>query len=153
MIDRNKFPPLKLPPYEAKVRSENKQIQIFDCFRKKFVILTPEEWVRQHFANYLVSHKSIPETRLMLESEIKYGQVSKRPDISVIDRNNLVYLIVECKASNVTLDQSVYDQTMTYASILKPKYLALTNGLEHMYFQFQPETMNFVSIEDIPCLL
>ncbi|MDC1222329.1 type I restriction enzyme HsdR N-terminal domain-containing protein [Salibacteraceae bacterium] len=115
--------------------------------------LTPEEWVRQHYANYLVKEKSIPESRLMLESEIKYGKVSKRPDISVVDPNNLVFLIVECKAPEVELDQSVYDQTITYASVLEPKYLALTNGFKHIYFQFQPETKNFVSIVDIPCLL
>lgn len=153
MINRNKFPPLNLPPYAAKVRSVNQQIQIFDRFRKKYLTLTPEEWVRQHYANYLVKEKSIPESRLMLESEIKYGKVSKRPDIIVVDPNNLVFLIVECKASEVKLDQSVYDQTITYASVLEPKYLALTNGFKHIYFQFQPETKNFVSIVDIPCLV
>jgi hypothetical protein len=142
-----------LPPYAAKVRSVNQQIQIFDRFRKKYLTLTPEEWVRQHYANYLVKEKSIPESRLMLESEIKYGKVSKRPDIIVVDPNNLVFLIVECKASEVKLDQSVYDQTITYASVLEPKYLALTNGFKHIYFQFQPETKNFVSIVDIPCLV
>jgi hypothetical protein len=153
LINRNKFPPLNLPPYAAKVRSVNQQIQIFDRFRKKYLTLTPEEWVRQHYANYLVKEKSIPESRLMLESEIKYGKVSKRPDIIVVDPNNLVFLIVECKASEVKLDQSVYDQTITYASVLEPKYLALTNGFKHIYFQFQPETKNFVSIVDIPCLV
>lgn len=153
MINRNKFPPLNLPPYAAKVRSVNQQIQIFDRFRKKYLTLTPEEWVRQHYANYLVKEKSIPESRLMLESEIKYGKVSKRPDIIVVDPNNLVFLIVECKAAEVKLDQSVYDQTITYASVLEPKYLALTNGFKHIYFQFQPETKNFVSIVDIPCLV
>jgi len=153
LINRNKFPPLNLPPYAAKVRSVNQQIQIFDRFRKKYLTLTPEEWVRQHYANYLVKEKSIPESRLMLESEIKYGKVSKRPDIIVVDPNNLVFLIVECKAAEVKLDQSVYDQTITYASVLEPKYLALTNGFKHIYFQFQPETKNFVSIVDIPCLV
>ena len=114
LINRNKFPPLNLPPYAAKVRSVNQQIQIFDRFRKKYLTLTPEEWVRQHYANYLVKEKSIPESRLMLESEIKYGKVSKRPDIIVVDPNNLVFLIVECKAPEVEMDQYVYDQNIKY---------------------------------------
>lgn len=151
MIDRNKFPPLNLPPYSAKVRSVNKQVQIFDRFRKKFLKLSPEEWVRQHFANYITTVLKIPESRLMLEAEIKYGKVAKRPDISVLNRNGSVQIIVECKAPEVNLDQSVYDQTITYASVLKPEFLAITNGMEHIYFQFQPETMNFVLIEEIPC--
>lgn len=152
MIDRNKFPPLDLPPYAAKVRSAEQQIQIFDRFRKKYLLLTPEEWVRQHFANFLNTRFKIAESRIVLESEIKYGKVRIRPDIAVIDQNNTVLLIVECKAPAVILDESVWMQTITYASVLNPKFLALTNGIQHNYFQFQPETKNFVSIDELPCL-
>lgn len=152
MIDRNKFPPLDLPPYAAKVRIAEQQIQIFDRFRKKYLLLTPEEWVRQHFANFLNTRFKIAESRIVLESEIKYGKVRKRPDIAVMDQNNTVLLIVECKAPEIVLDESVWMQTITYASVLNPKFLALTNGIQHNYFQFQPETKNFVSIDELPCL-
>jgi hypothetical protein len=135
---------------EAKVKRASEQIQIFDRFRKKFIVLTPEEWVRQHFAHYLLSHKMVPESALMLESEIKYGKVRKRPDISVVNMNNSIWLVVELKASDVAIDENVWQQALTYGSVLKPKYIGLSNGLTHIFSEFRPELNKYVFINDLP---
>ena len=138
---------------EAKVRSASEQIQIFDRFRKKFIVLTPEEWVRQHYIGHLVDAYSVPESLLLIESQIKYGALSKRPDIVVMGSNNRPWLIVECKSVEVSLGPEVFDQVVTYASVLNPKFIGITNGLEHIYFEFQPELKNFVLIKDLPCFV
>lgn len=95
----------------------------------------------------MVEELDIPEKRIVLESEIRYGKVKKRPDISVVNPDGSTELIIECKAADVTLNQSVLDQCSTYASVLEPRFMAITNGHSHLFFQFQPEKKNFVSIE------
>ncbi len=136
---------------EAKVRSASEQIQIFDRFRKKFILLTPEEWVRQHYVGHLVRAYAVPESLLLIESQIKYGTLNKRPDIVVMGLKNRPWLIVECKSTEVPLGPDVLHQVVTYASVLNPMYIGITNGLEHIYFEFQPELKNFVLVKDLPC--
>lgn len=135
---------------EAKVRTVDSTIQIFDRFRKKFVPLTPEEWVRQHFATNLVNAYAVPESRLLLESEVSYGSVKKRPDLAVVGNNGETWLLAEFKSTDVDLDESVWQQACTYASVLHPKFMILSNGLQHIYAQFKPEIGNFVYIKDLP---
>ena len=135
---------------EAKVRSTSDQIQIFDRIRKKFVQLTPEEWVRQHLISNLIVRYNVIESRIMVESEIKYGKVKKRPDIAVINADGSTWLILECKAASVTLDQSTWQQTFTYGSVLKPSFMGISNGLQHIFAGLQPETENFVFMNELP---
>lgn len=141
---------MNLPPMDAKVKRAGEQIQIFDRFRKKFVVLTPEEWVRQHFANFLVLQKSIPESAMLLESEIVYGKVRKRPDICVVDRNKAIWLLVEVKAVDIVIDELVWQQALTYGSVLNPLYIGISNGITHIFSEFRPELNKYVFINELP---
>lgn len=135
---------------DAKVKRASGVHHIFDRFRKKYVQLTPEEWVRQHFAMALMTTSQVPESLIMLESEIGYGHIRKRPDIVIMNTDQTVWLLVECKAPTITLDEQVWQQTFTYGSVLKPKMMAVTNGLEHIICEFQPEKGKFVLRNGIP---
>ena len=149
-MDRLKYPPLALPAYAPKVRSLGEQIQIFDPFRRKFVMLTPEEWVRQHFAHYLTETLNYPATRLHLEFQIRYQRRIKRPDIAVINDHGEIEILVECKAPNVRLDENVFLQVSTYFSVLKPTCLVMTNGIQHVFAMAKPNSSEFVYIKELP---
>lgn len=150
MIDRKKYPPLNLPAYDAKVRSIDEQIQIYDAFRKKYFVLTPEEWVRQHFAHYLVDELHYPASRLQLEFQIKYHTKVKRPDIAVLSDDGRTEIIVECKAPDIVLNEDVFLQVSTYHSVLRPRFIVMTNGLQHVVASIQRNASNFVYIESLP---
>jgi len=150
LIDRKKYPPLNLPPTKAKVRSVDGLIQIFDQNRQKFINLTPEEWVRQHYLNYLKEAKSVGPANILTEFKVEYGNVVKRPDIAVINSDHSYWLIAECKAPTVKITEDTLQQVLTYASVINPRLVALTNGLHHFYFEFRPDLGKFVSIKDLP---
>lgn len=135
---------------EAKVKSEAGVSYIFDRFRKKYVQLTPEEWVRQHFASALVQSAQVPESLIILESEIAYGKVRKRPDIVVMKPDQSIWMLVECKAPDVHLSEAVWQQTFTYGSVLNPRIMAVTNGRQHIIYAFQSEIEKFVLVKAIP---
>lgn len=141
---------LNLPDIDAKLRKGVGGLQIYDSFRKKFVMLTPEEWVRQHFAHYLVNANKVPASLVWLEHEIQYGNVTKRPDISIMDTEMNTWCIVECKAPHIEITEEVFFQVTTYHSIIKPKFIAMTNGLEHFFGMFKPEIKNFVFLKELP---
>lgn len=143
---------LNLPPYPQRIREENGRRDIFDVARKKFVALTPEEWVRQHFVMFLMNDKSVPASLLSVEKGLMLNKMQKRTDIVVYDRSGLPALIVECKAPSVKITQDVFDQIARYNLSLKCRYLVVTNGMEHycceMFhvekrYQFCPEIPDF----------
>jgi hypothetical protein len=150
MINPEKYPPLNLPIFDVKVRQEAGQVQIFDVVRKKYLLLTPEEWVRQHFINFLIQEKNVPASLIKLEYQINYGKLKKRPDIAVIHPKGHVWLIVECKAPKISISQKVFDQAKIYFSVEKPELIALTNGLDLVSCWFKPKGKNFVFIRDLP---
>ncbi|MDP4762227.1 MAG: type I restriction enzyme HsdR N-terminal domain-containing protein [Salibacteraceae bacterium] len=150
MIDPVKYPPLNLPIFEAKVRSEGNQVQIFDAIRKKYLVLTPEEWVRQHVIHYLIHEKDVPPSLIKLEYQINYARVKKRPDIAVVHPDGYMWLIVECKAPSIPMTKSVFDQALIYFSVEKPKFIALSNGIDHVYCTLKLNAENFVFIRDLP---
>ena len=125
-------------------------IHIYDDFRKKFVVLTPEEWVRQHFAHFLTETLGYPKGRLKMEYEINYHGRVKRPDIGVIDRDGRPFLLVECKAPSVSLTEAVLLQVATYFSIEGGHYLAMTNGLNHIFAQVKPSDSKLVYMKELP---
>ncbi len=141
---------MNLPLFDAKVRSIGEQIQIFDAFRKKFVALTPEEWVRQHFAHYLVRQLGYSASHVHLEYQLSYERIKKRPDIGVINTNAELELLVECKAPSVALNEDVFLQLTSYFSVVSSKYIALTNGIQHIFASFEPSAGKFVYIEQLP---
>ncbi len=119
---------IEYPLYQPKIKEEAGKEFIFDEFRKRWIVLTPEEWVRQNFLQYLTQTKKYPASLIAIEKEIKLGELKKRFDIVVYDSDTKPWMIVECKEMNVVLDKSVLDQVLRYNTTLNVPYLVITNG-------------------------
>lgn len=135
---------LNLPEFEIRVQHQ----QVFCLVRKKWVALTPEEWVRQHFLHLLINHLQYPKGLMKLEHTISYFKNTKRSDITIMNRESGIFLLVECKAPSVNIDQKVVAQVAEYNKVLNAKFLAVTNGLVH--FIWKKEEENFVQIREFP---
>ncbi len=124
---------LNLPEYDFRIQKSDKGIHIFDSVRKKFVALTPEEWVRQNFIQYLIEEKKYPASLISVETGLRYNKLKKRCDIPVFNRKGEKWMLIECKAPEVNISQETFDQVATYntAGREKTKFLAVTNGLKH----------------------
>jgi type I site-specific restriction endonuclease len=125
-------------------------MEIFDPMRRKFVRLTAEEWVRQHFLNYLTGHKGYPSSLIAVEASLAYNRLVKRSDILVHGPNGKPLLVVECKAPEVELTQAVFDQVALYNMSLMVGYVVVTNGLEHFACRINHENHNYSFLEEIP---
>ena len=141
---------LNLPAINCKTRETQGQTEIFDIVRKKYVLLTPEEWVRQNFIHYLIDVKGFPKSLMAVEYSLKLNKMKKRADIAVFGTKGQPLLVVECKAATVKINQKVFDQVARYNMTLKVKYLLVTNGLEHYACQIDFEKNSYVFLEDIP---
>ncbi|WP_436517447.1 type I restriction enzyme HsdR N-terminal domain-containing protein [Ekhidna sp. To15] len=135
---------LKLPEFDVKLKDNT----IFCLIRKKWIVLTPEEWVRQHFINLLIVHLAYPKGMFKLEHSMAYFKNQKRSDIIVLDKDGYVFLLVECKSPDVKLDQKVLNQVAAYNKVLDSKYIAITNGLNH--FIWRKENNRFNQIGEFP---
>lgn len=141
---------LNLPAYSFKFKEQGARTQIFDAIRKKYVALTPEEWVRQNFLQYLVRDKNFPASLIAVEAGLKYNQMQKRTDVLVYDKQGNPHLMVECKAPEVKITQDAFDQIARYNMIFKVKYLVVTNGLNHFCCQMDYEANTYHYLELIP---
>ncbi len=141
---------LNLPPYNYKFKSSENKRFIFDTIRKKFMVLTPEEWVRQHFVHYLIRYKKYPVSLIAIEKQLTVNGLKKRTDILVFDKKGNPDIIVECKAPKIPIDQSTFDQIARYNLRLNAKYLIVTNGLQHFYCQMDFKNERYVFLENIP---
>ena len=141
---------LNLPDYPIRIRNQGDQQYIFDEFRKKFVILTPEEFVRQHFLHYLVNELSYPKSLIKVESGIRFNKMMKRTDITVYDREANPYMLVECKSAQVNLSGKVFDQLSIYNQTIKAKYLVITNGLKHFCCELDYELQRYTFMPQLP---
>lgn len=119
---------IEYPPYQPKIKQEEDKEFIFDEVRKRWVVLTPEEWVRQNFLQYLIRVKEYQASLIAVEKEMKLGELKKRFDIVVYDRDSKPWMIVECKQMSVSLDKKVLDQVLRYNMTLNVPYLVITNG-------------------------
>lgn len=126
---------LNLPAFEAKLRQEQGKIRIFDAVRKKYVVCTPEEWVRQHVVHYLLNQKAYPRSLFRIESGLTGSVRMQRTDLVVFDRDAKPWLLVECKAPVERMTEDVFRQALVYNRILAAPFVAVTNGLEHYCFQ------------------
>ncbi len=126
------LPVLNLSLYEPKLRKNRNVEEIFDPFRKKWVRLTNEEWVRQSFLNHLINNLGYPSGRIGVEFRVKYHQLLRRTDAVVFDENGKPLVIIECKATNVQITEDVFFQACMYNRSLNAKWLFLTNGLRHV---------------------
>ena len=144
------LPALNFPVYEFRIREENGQLKIFDPARKKYVALTPEEWVRQHLIHYLKKDRNYPLGLMMIEKEFKYNTLSKRADIIVCNRNGEPLLMAECKSADVEITQSVFDQAMRYNLKMAVKTVILSNGINHFCFKLDKEKQTYDALTEIP---
>lgn len=141
---------LNLPSFDFKTKTENGKTYILDEFRRKFVKLTPEEFVRQSFAKFLVENKKYPANLISIEYQIKINQNIRRCDIVIFSNEMKPKLIVECKAPSIKIDKKVFEQIFDYHYELKPKYLIVTNGIVHYCMITDQETNSYKFLEDIP---
>ena len=141
---------LNLPTYQFKLKNDGARTQIFDSIRKKYVALTPEEWVRQNFLQYLIQDKNFPSSLIAVEVGLKYNQLQKRLDVLVYDKQGSPYLMVECKAPEVKITQEVFDQIARYNMIFKVKYLVVSNGINHFCCMMDYNANSYSYLEGIP---
>jgi hypothetical protein len=142
--------PLNLPTHPFKITVKGETYYIFDSIRKKHLVLTPEEWVRQHFIAFLINNKNFPGSLLQIEGGLNLNQTKKRSDILAFNKLGEKLMIIECKAPSIKITQATFDQAARYNSIYKAKWLAVTNGLQHYYAQIDHEKQKFMFIEELP---
>ena len=141
---------LNLPPYPYKVKQEKDKILIFDELRRRYVTLTPEEWVRQHFVHYLVAHKHYPPGLVANEISLTLNGTAKRCDTVVYDRQARPRVIVEYKAPHIEITQKVFAQVSRYNMVLRVDYLIVSNGLQHYCCRMDYDTNSCKFLPDIP---
>ena len=141
---------LNFPTYSFRFKSSENKISIFDCIRKKFVILQPEEWVRQHCVQYLMETKNYPKSLINVEKELTVNRLKKRYDIVIYNPDGSIHLIVECKSPTITINQRTFDQIAQYNLTLNASYLMVTNGLNHYYCQMDFENERYNFLKEIP---
>lgn len=144
------LPSLNLPPVEPILQEKDGKMLIFDPLRKKYLILTPEEWVRQHWISFLTKNLNFPKGLLALERGMKYNQKQKRTDLVVWDKDGNPYLLIECKAPKIKLTQKTIEQACLYNTQLQIKFLILTNGIQHISLSWDDEKKAFDQIKDFP---
>lgn len=123
---------------------------IFDIIRKKYVVLTPEEWVRQHVVHYLIYTRSFRKSYINVEKMFKINNITKRYDVVVYNPDGSIYLLVECKKPDIKLSQTVFDQIARYNLQLNAKYLMVTNGLQHIYCRLDYENQKYNFLAEVP---
>ena len=151
--DDNAICPLNLPPGNVRLRPSTRGNEIYDPLRKKWLLLTPEEWVRQHFTSYLRTDLSYPVSLMANEIAIKLNNTSKRCATVVYDRHGQPIMIIEYKAPSIALTQDVFNQIARYSLALKVKYLIVSNGLRHYCCALDSETRHYRFLQEIPCYI
>jgi predicted type IV restriction endonuclease len=141
---------LNLPEFEVNLKKSEGKIWIFDGIRKKFVVLTPEEWVRQHLIQYFITHLRYPRTLIQVERGLQYNQLKKRSDFVVFDRDGKPWMLVECKSPEIQLDQKSVDQAAMYNVDIKAKYVAVSNGLKHVCYEAAGTVGEIALLKDFP---
>jgi len=141
---------LNLPDYSFSIKETKGKLQIFDKIRKKYVALTPEEWVRQNFVTYLIQEKQYPETLISIEMLVTLNKLQKRCDIAVFNSQGRARAIVECKATNVIINQETFNQIVMYNMKLQVNYLIVTNGLKHYCCKINYNTKDYTFLSEIP---
>ncbi len=141
---------LNFPTYSFKLKSNENKTLIFDIIRKKYVILTPEEWVRQHMVRFLLEEKKYPVSLLALEKQLHVYLRKKRTDIVVFKPNGTPLMVVECKAPSVSIDQNTFDQIARYNLSLEADLLVVTNGMDHFCCTMDHKNERYNFLKSIP---
>ena len=141
---------LNLPQYEIKIGEKDGKRTIFDFLRRKYVTLTPEEWVRQHFTHYLIAHKGYPKGLMGNEVELHVGEKRLRCDTILYNKQNQPQMIIEYKAPTIQIQQKTFDQISVYNLLLHVDYLIVSNGLEHYCCKMDYGNQKYLFLQDIP---
>lgn len=141
---------LNFPQFEYRFKSKENKVSIFDVIRKKFILLQPEEWVRQHCVHYLINEKKYPKSLINVEKELNLNGLKKRYDIVIFNTDGSIHLIVECKSYNIPINQDTFDQIARYNLALNAQFLMVTNGINHYYCLMDTKAERYLFLEDIP---
>ena len=142
--------PLNLPSYSLKIKEESGATFIFDEIRKRYLVLTPEEWVRQHLVQFLIREKKYPRSLIQLEGGLKLNSLQKRSDILLFNNFGEKILLVECKAPSVKITQDTFDQIARYNFIHRVQWLLVSNGLQHFCCEIDFEKNSYRFVEELP---
>jgi len=138
---------------DFRFRKSDSQTLIFDEIRRKFLVLTPEEWVRQHVVQYLIKEKKYPKSLINVEKILKINGIPKRYDIVVFNTDGSIFILVECKAPQVKISQQVFDQIARYNMSMKSELLMVTNGLDHYYCKLDYKNERYNFMPELPMYL
>ena len=141
---------LNFPSYSFRFKNNQNKVAVFDDLRKKFIILTPEEWVRQHTVKFLEKEKNYPVSLINVEKQLKIAGLTKRYDVVVFEPKGNIHIIVECKAPKIKITQDTFDQIARYNLSLKANYLMVTNGIEHYFCQMDYEKETYIFLTELP---
>lgn len=141
---------LNFPTYQFRFKNSENKLKIFDEIRKKFVVLTPEEWVRQHCIHYLIQEKGFPKSLINVEKELLINTLKKRYDIVVFHPNGNIHILIECKAPKISITQKTFDQIAQYNLSLKADFLMVTNGLNHYYCIMNFDEKKYLFLKELP---
>lgn len=144
------FKELNLPEYNYRIRRQNKQYSIYDPFRRRYVVLTPEEWVRQHLGHYLISDIKCPKRLLKVEASCVYGELVKRVDMVVYQPTGDPWMIVECKAAHHPLDGEVAYQAACYNVVWQAPLLLISNGIAHYCYALDRVRRCYTPLAEVP---
>jgi predicted type IV restriction endonuclease len=142
--------PLNFPNYNFRFKNSENKVAIFDEIRKKFIILTPEEWVRQHVVQFLILEKKYPKSLINVEKILKINGLTKRYDVVVFKNDGSILILVECKSTSIKISQAVFDQIARYNLTLNAQYLMVTNGLNHYYSKMDFENERYDFLKELP---
>ena len=141
---------LNFPHFDFRFKNSENKLAIFDIIRKRFIQLTPEEWVRQHVLGVLLEIKSYPASLISVEKVVKINGMNKRYDALVYHPNGHINILIECKAPDVKITQETFDQIARYNFQLRADYLYVTNGMEHYFCQMDYEQQTYIFLRDLP---
>ena len=141
---------LQFPSYSFRFKNSEKKVAIFDEIRKKFIIITPEEWVRQHVVQFLLQDKKYPKSHINVEKLLKINDLNKRYDVVVYNPDGSIFILVECKAPEIKISQHTFDQIARYNMTLNAEYLMVTNGLNHYFCKMDYENEKYDFLPELP---
>jgi len=141
---------LNFQQYDFRFKNSENKVSIFDEIRKKFIILTPEEWVRQHVVQFLLEDKKYPKSLINVEKVLKVNGLRKRYDAVVFNPDGSIEILIECKAPEVKITQATFDQIARYNMTMNAKFLMVTNGLNHYFCQMDFENEKYVFLNQLP---
>ena len=141
---------LNLPEYQFNLKKSDSGLLIFDALRKKYVALTPEEWVRQHFVQFLIHERDFPAALMGNEVSLTQNDIKRRCDTVVAARDGSTLVIIEYKAPSITITQATFDQIVRYNMVLRARYLIVSNGVNHYCCRIDYENNSYDFLHDIP---